>query len=154
MGDILSQDEIDVLLSATEADDPGDGGGADLGATEDATEDATAQRSVTSYDTQAQSVLGFRFFSGNAFLNPAVQAQMGPNDSFAMFRFIAEQGPIPTREATDAYLINSGLEWNLGGWNVTADYTHGKSVTKFAQTQVDLLVIKRAIVMKFLKHFP
>src|SRR3546814_10170321 len=72
-------------------------------------------RSVTSYDTQAQSVLGFRFFSGNAFLDPAVQAQMGPNDNFTVFRFIAEQGPIPTREATNAYLINGGLEWNLGG---------------------------------------
>lgn len=102
-------------------------------------------RSVTSYDTQAQSVLGFRFFSGNAFLNPAVQAQMGPNDSFAMFRFIAEQGPIPTRESTDAYLINSGLEWNLGGWNVTADYTHGKSVTKFAQTQVEVPKLAAAL---------
>ena len=102
-------------------------------------------RSVTSYETQAQSVLGFRFFSGNAFLDPAVQAQMGPNDSFTVFRFIAEQGPIPTREATDAYLINGGLEWNLGGWNITADYTHGKSVTKFAQTQIEVPKLAAAL---------
>lgn len=102
-------------------------------------------RSVTRYDTQAQSVLGFRFFSGNAFLNPAVQAQMGPNDSFTVFRFIGEQGPIPTREATNAYLINGGLEWNLGGWNITADYTHGRSVTKFAQTQVEIPKLAAAL---------
>lgn len=102
-------------------------------------------RSVTSYDTQAQSVLGFRFFSGNAFLNPTVQAQLGPNDSFTMFRFIAEQGPIPTRESTSAYLINGGLEWNFGGWNVTADYTRGNSVTKFAQRQVEIPKIAAAL---------
>ncbi len=102
-------------------------------------------RSVTSYDTQAQSVLGFRFFSGNAFLNPAVQAQMGPNDSFTVFRFIAEQGPIPTREQTDAYLVNAGLEWKLGGWNVTADYTHGSSITNFAQKQVEIPKLAAAL---------
>src|SRR3546814_12441069 len=55
-------------------------------------------RSVTSYDTQAQSVLGFRFFSGNAFLDPAVQAQMGPTDNFTGFRFIAEPGPIRSED--------------------------------------------------------
>ena len=44
MGDILSRDEIDSLLSATEADDGGgDGGGGDLS-------DAGASRIVTSYD--------------------------------------------------------------------------------------------------------
>ena len=102
-------------------------------------------RSVTSYDTQAQSVLGFRFFSGNAFLNPAVQAQLGPNDSFTMFRFIAEQGAIPTRESTSAYLVNGGLEWNLGGWNITADYTRGNSVTKFAQKQVEIPKLAAAL---------
>ena len=95
-------------------------------------------RSETSYDTQAQSVLGFRFFSGNAFLNPAVQAQLGPNDSFTVFRFISEQGSIPTREQTDAYLVNTGLEWELGDWSVSADYTRGRSITNFAQTQVEI----------------
>lgn len=95
-------------------------------------------RSETSYDTQAQSVLGFRFFSGNAFLNPAVQAQLGPNDSFTVFRFIAEQGPIPTNEQTDAYLVNTGLEWDVGGWTVSADYTHGTSITNFAQKQIEI----------------
>lgn len=102
-------------------------------------------RSETSYDTQAQSVLGFRFFSGNAFLDPSVQAQLGPNDSFTMFRFIAEQGPIPTREETDAYLINGGLEWNLGAWNVSADFTHGSSITNFAQTQVEIPKLAAAL---------
>lgn len=102
-------------------------------------------RSETSYDTQAQSVLGFRFFSGNAFLDPSVQAQMGPTDSFTMFRFIAEQGPIPTREKTDAYLINGGLEWNLGGWTVNADFTHGNSITNFAQTQVEVPKLAAAL---------
>lgn len=102
-------------------------------------------RSVTSYNTQAQSVLGFRFFSGNAFLHPTVQAQLGPNDSFTVFRFIAEQGPIPTREATDAYLVNAGLEWKLGGWNITADYTHGNSVTNFAQKQVEVPKLAAAL---------
>lgn len=95
-------------------------------------------RSETSYDTQAQSVLGFRFFSGNAFLAPSVQAQLGPNDSFTMFRFIAERGPIPTDEQTDAYLINGGLKWDVAGWNVTADYTYGTSITNFAQKQVEI----------------
>ncbi|WP_025291283.1 TonB-dependent receptor plug domain-containing protein [Sphingomonas sanxanigenens] len=102
-------------------------------------------RSVTSYDTQAQSVLGFRFFSGNAFLDPSVQARLGPNDSFTVFRFIDEQGPIPTNEATNAYLVNGGLEWQLGGWNVTADYTHGNSVTKFAQTQIEIPKLAAAL---------
>ena len=117
----------------------------------DLTETVTAHaqgsysRSVTSYETQAQSVLGFRFFSGNAFLDPAVQARMGPNDSFTVFRFIAEQGTIPTREATDSYLVNGGLEWDVGGWNVTADYTHGNSLTKFAQTQVEVPKLAAAI---------
>lgn len=117
----------------------------------DLTENLTAHvqgsysRSVTSYDTQAQSVLGFRFFSGNAFLHPSVQAQLGPNDSFTVFRFIDEQGPIPTREETDAYLVNAGLEWNFGNWNVTADYTHGNSVTNFAQTQVEVPKLAAAL---------
>jgi len=95
-------------------------------------------RSVTSYDTQAQSVLGFRFFSGNAFLDPSVQARLGPNDSFVMFRYIAEKGPIPTTEKTDAYLANGGLEWKLGKWSVTADYTVGNSISNFAQTQFSI----------------
>ena len=48
MGDILSQDEIDALLSATEADDGGDkAGGGDAGGGLDET---AAQRIVTSYD--------------------------------------------------------------------------------------------------------
>ena len=49
MGDILSQDEIDALLSATEADDAGGGGDlGDMGG--GGLEDATAQRIITSYD--------------------------------------------------------------------------------------------------------
>src|SRR3546814_13476081 len=60
-------------------------------------------RSVTSYDTQAQSVLGFRFFSGNAFLDPAVQAQLGPNDHFTVFRFIRSEEP-PCRERECQYV--------------------------------------------------
>lgn len=49
MGDILSQDEIDALLSATEESDGGGGGGGgggDLGGLEE----ASSQRIVTSYD--------------------------------------------------------------------------------------------------------
>jgi len=102
-------------------------------------------RSVTSYDTQAQSILGFRFFSGNAFLDPSVQAKMGPNDSFTMFRFISERGPIPTREQTDAYLVNGGLEWKLGGWTISADYTHGTSITNFAQNQFEIPKLAAAL---------
>ncbi|MFH1570961.1 MAG: flagellar motor switch protein FliM [Gemmatimonadota bacterium] len=48
MGDILSQDEIDALLSATEADDGGGGGGGgDAGG---GLEEAATSRIVTSYD--------------------------------------------------------------------------------------------------------
>ena len=73
-------------------------------------------RSVTSYDTQAKaSILGFTFFSGNAFLQPSVQNQLGPNGSFTLFRFINDLGPIPTHEAVNSYLVNGGLEWDLGG---------------------------------------
>ena len=55
MGDILSQDEIDALLSATEADDGGGGGGdlgGDLGGGGGgmSLEEGGAQRIVTSYD--------------------------------------------------------------------------------------------------------
>ena len=50
MGDILSQDEIDALLSATEADDPGGGDLGDMGGGGGGMEDATAQRIITSYD--------------------------------------------------------------------------------------------------------
>ena len=51
MGDILSQDEIDALLSATEADDGGGGGGGDLGGGDGGgLEEASSQRIVTSYD--------------------------------------------------------------------------------------------------------
>lgn len=49
MGDILSQEEIDALLSATESDDGGGGGGADLG-DGGGLDDPGAQRIVTSYD--------------------------------------------------------------------------------------------------------
>ncbi|MBT6626739.1 MAG: flagellar motor switch protein FliM, partial [Gemmatimonadetes bacterium] len=56
MGDILSQDEIDALLSATEADDGGGGGGGDLGGDMGGggggggLDDAASQRIITSYD--------------------------------------------------------------------------------------------------------
>ena len=52
MGDILSQDEIDALLSATEADDGGGGGGGDLGGDlgGGGLDDAASQRIITSYD--------------------------------------------------------------------------------------------------------
>ncbi|MBT6147114.1 MAG: flagellar motor switch protein FliM [Gemmatimonadetes bacterium] len=54
MGDILSQDEIDALLSATEADDGGGGGGGgDLGGDMGGgggMDDAASQRIITSYD--------------------------------------------------------------------------------------------------------
>jgi len=50
MGDILSQDEIDALLSATEADDGGGGGGGDLGDSGGDLGDGGASRIVTSYD--------------------------------------------------------------------------------------------------------
>ena len=103
-------------------------------------------RSVTSYDTQGQSVLGFTIFSGNAFLHPSVQAQLGPNGSFTLFRFLGDVPPVSTREAVDAYLINGGVEWDLGGsWSVAADYTHGTSVTKFKQRQVRIPLLAAAI---------
>ncbi|MFP6589690.1 MAG: flagellar motor switch protein FliM [Candidatus Latescibacterota bacterium] len=53
MGDILSQGEIDTLLSATEESDGGGGGedlGGDMGEGGDGFEDASSQRVVTSYD--------------------------------------------------------------------------------------------------------
>ena len=54
MADILSQDEIDALLSATEGDDGGGGGGGDAmgggGGGDAGLEDAASQRIVTSYD--------------------------------------------------------------------------------------------------------
>ncbi|MFP6647599.1 MAG: flagellar motor switch protein FliM [Candidatus Latescibacterota bacterium] len=53
MGDILSQDEIDALLSATEESDGGGGGGdlgGDMGEGGDGLEDASSQRVVASYD--------------------------------------------------------------------------------------------------------
>jgi flagellar motor switch protein FliM len=53
MGDILSQDEIDALLSATEESDGGGGGGGDPGGGEmggGGLEEASSNRIVTSYD--------------------------------------------------------------------------------------------------------
>ncbi len=54
MADILSQDEIDALLSATEGDDAGGGGGGDAmgggGGGDAGLEEAASQRIVTSYD--------------------------------------------------------------------------------------------------------
>jgi len=108
------------------------------------TDDLTAHvqgsysRSTTRYNTQSQSVLGFTIYSGNAFLDPSVQALMGPNDNFVLFRQFPDQGPIPTREQTDAYMLNAGLDWKIGGWTVAADFTHGTSITNFAQRQVEI----------------
>ena len=104
-------------------------------------------RSATSYETQAKaSILGFTFFSGNAFLQPSVQNQLGPNGSFTLFRFINDLGPIPTREVVDSYLVNGGLAWDLGGsWSINADYTHGSSVTKFRQTQFQIQRLAAAL---------
>lgn len=102
-------------------------------------------RSVTKYDTQAQSVLGFTFFSGNAFLQPSVQALMGPNDSFTFFRFLADKGPIHTREQTDSFMVNGGLELKVGGWTVSTDYTHGTSITNFAQPQMQIRKLAAAL---------
>jgi len=53
MADILSQEEIDALLSATDGDDGGGGGGGDigdLGGGDGGFDDAGAQRIITSYD--------------------------------------------------------------------------------------------------------
>ncbi|MCL9998790.1 MAG: TonB-dependent receptor [Erythrobacter sp.] len=107
----------------------------------------TYTRSVTSYDTQAKaSILGFTFFSGNAFLQPSVQSQLGPNGSFVLFRFIDDLGPIPTRETVDSYVVNTGLEWDLGGsWGLRADYTHGNSITNFSQTQFQIQRLAAAL---------
>ena len=102
-------------------------------------------RSTTTYHTQLQSVLGFTFFSGNAYLDPSVQARLGPNDTFTMFRLLRNLDPIPTREQTDSYLVNAGLDWKIGGWKAQLDYTHGDSITNFSQRQVRIPKLAAAL---------
>ena len=94
-------------------------------------------RSSTRYDTQTQSLQGFTFYSGNPYINPSVQALMGPNDTFVAFRLFNDLGPIHTREDTDAFMVNAGADWKVGGWKIKLDYTHGTSITNFAQPQIE-----------------
>lgn len=89
--------------------------------------------SRTQYNTQAQSILGFTIFSGNAFLNPALQARMGPNDSFTLFRYFNGRGPIETTERVQSAMMSAGAEGKLGAWRWNLDYTHGLSITNMSQ---------------------
>jgi len=90
-------------------------------------------QSDTSYNTQAQSILGFTIFSGNAFLNPAIQSALGPNGNFTLFRYFDDHGPIPATEKVSSYMIDAGLDGKIGSWSWKATYTHGNSITHFAQ---------------------
>lgn len=90
-------------------------------------------RSDTQYNTQAQSILGFTIFSGNAFLDPAIQSHLGPTGSFTLFRYFDDRGPIVTKERVNSSMIGAGAEGKLGSWSWNLDYTHGNSVTNMNQ---------------------
>ncbi|MEH3158550.1 MAG: TonB-dependent receptor [Sphingomonas taxi] len=94
-------------------------------------------RSKTSYDTQANNILGGRIYSGNPFLPASVQSRLTATatDSFALFQYLQDSGPFHTEDTTDAYLVGGGLKGTLGGgWKWNVDYLHGRAKTTVAQS--------------------
>lgn len=93
----------------------------------------------TSYLSQANYILGGRIYSGNAFLDPSVQALMGPNDSFTIFEYLEDAGPLPTTERTESSMFTAGIK-GVGprAWTWNLDYTHGWAKTEVAQYQFNL----------------
>lgn len=93
----------------------------------------------TSYLSQANYILGGRIYSGNAFLNPSVQALMGPNDSFTIFEYLEDAGPLPTYETTESSMFTAGIKGaGPHDWTWNLDYTHGWAKTDVAQYQFNL----------------
>lgn len=102
--------------------------------------------SVTEYASQARFILGARIFSGNDFLHPSVQAQMGPADSFVIQEILPQYGPMETREVTDYVSFGGGLNGAFGdGWNWRTDFTYGESDTVVKQEQFDYLRLAAAL---------
>jgi len=82
----------------------------------------------TTYRSQALFILGARVFSGNAFLNPAVQARLGPNDSFVVQEILPQYGPMVTRENGDSGMYALGLSGKvMDAWKWRLDYVRGES---------------------------
>lgn len=89
-------------------------------------------------------VVGYQIYSGNAFLPPALQAQLTAANapSFGLTKYFAEFGLLPSHEVTRNYNIVAGLDGKLGGrWSWNLDYTYGRAVMKASQS--DLLELAK-----------
>lgn len=88
-------------------------------------------RSDLSYNSFSNAWTGVTLapiFSGNPFLNPSVQANMGPNDVIMVAHQNTSGLPLETKERTDFWMATAGIEGKFGnGWNWNASYTHGNS---------------------------
>ena len=102
--------------------------------------------SVTEYAAQARFILGARVYSGNDFLDPSVQAQLGAADSFVVQAILPQYGPMPAHEETEYFSFATGLDGSFGsGWTWRADAIYGVSDTAVRQDQFDYLRLAAAI---------
>lgn len=90
----------------------------------------------TSFKAQARFILGARVFSGNAFLNPTVQARLGPTDSFVVQEILPQYGPMLAKESSDSGMYGVGAAGRiLNNWNWRLDYVRGESSSTMEQSQ-------------------
>jgi iron complex outermembrane recepter protein len=74
---------------------------------------------------------GFTIYSGNAFLNPAVQAALGATPAFGLGRMNLDFGD-PTNATARNRLVDAtaGFDWDgPAGWKVSGYYEHGRTKT-------------------------
>lgn len=74
-------------------------------------------------------LFGSTISSTNAFLSPALQAQLsaGGNDRFVFARYVQDVDPAATRAVAENLHLTTGLAGNLGAFNWEVSYTHGRT---------------------------
>lgn len=102
--------------------------------------------SDTDYAAQARFILGARVYSGNPFLDPSIQSQMGAGDSFVVQAIHPQYGPMHAYETTEYQSFAAGLSGSIGaGWTWRADAVYGQADTSVSQGQYDYLRLAAAI---------
>lgn len=90
------------------------------------------------YAVLPASLTGLRINSGNPFLPADLQQRLtdAGAPSFTLAKFFAELGPAVTREETEAYIVQAGLNGHLGALRWSVDYIHGTSNRRAEQSNI------------------